>query len=85
MPKKTLYSTSEVAKILHLSRVEVFRKIKNGKIKAEKIGRNYVIPYDALMDILGETIGISQKTEIERAIDKAMKDYGEVFRKLGRE
>ena len=83
--KKNMYSTQEVANILHLSRIEVFRKIKAGKIKAEKIGRNYVIPYESLEEILGETIGNQKKREIEKVIDKALKEYGEAFKKLSKE
>ncbi|MCF7834182.1 MAG: helix-turn-helix domain-containing protein [Candidatus Pacebacteria bacterium] len=83
--KKNMYSTQEVANILHLSRVEIFRKIKSGKIKAEKIGRNYVIPYESIEEILGETIGTHKRTEIEKVIDKALKEYGEVFNKLSKE
>ena len=80
-----MYSTQEVANILHLSRIEVFRKIKAGKIKAEKIGRNYVIPYESLEEILGETIGTNKRKEIEKVIDKALKEYGEAFKKLSKE
>ena len=80
-----MYSTLEVANILHLSRIEVFRKIKAGKIKAQKIGHSYVIPFESIEDILGETIGTHKKEEIERVIDKALKDYGETFKKLSKE
>ena len=83
--KKNMYSTAEIANILHLSRIEVFRKIKAGKIKAEKIGRNYVIPHDSIEEILGETIGTHKKEEIEKVIDKAMKEYGETFKRLSKE
>ena len=85
MTTKDMYSTSETAKILRLSRVEVFRKIKAGKIRAEKVGRNYVIPYDSVAEALGNVIGNYKKQEIEKVIDRAMKEYGEVFRKLGKE
>lgn len=40
---KDYYTTAELAKILRVSRVAVFKKIKNGSIKAQKIGRNFVI------------------------------------------
>ena len=83
--RKAMYSTSEVANILHLSRIEIFRKIKAGKLKAERVGRNYVISHEALAEILGETIGSHSKQEIEKAIDQALTEYGEVFKKLGRE
>ncbi|MBU0578287.1 helix-turn-helix domain-containing protein [Patescibacteria group bacterium] len=36
-------STAEAAKILGISRVSVFNKIKSGDIKAVKVGRNYII------------------------------------------
>lgn len=39
-------STAELAKLLHVSRIAVFKKIQSGKIKAFKIGRNYVIPME---------------------------------------
>ena len=82
---KKMYSTSEVAKILNLSRIEVFRKIKAGKINAEKVGRNYVIPQESLLEALGKIIGSDKKEKIEEAINKAVNEYEDVFRKLGKE
>ncbi len=43
MNQKDFYTTAELAKILGISRVAVFKKIKNGTIKAQKIGRNFVV------------------------------------------
>lgn len=37
-------STTEAAKLLGVSSVTVFKRIQSGKIKAQKIGRNYLIP-----------------------------------------
>ena len=85
MHRKNLYSTKEVADILHLSRIEVFRKIKAGKMRAEKIGRNYVVHHDSLVETLGETIGVHKKQEVEKVIYRALSEYGETFRRLGRE
>ncbi|PJA00860.1 hypothetical protein COX75_01405 [bacterium (Candidatus Gribaldobacteria) CG_4_10_14_0_2_um_filter_33_15] len=82
---KNFYSTSEVAAILKQSRIEVFRKIKSGKIKAEKIGRNYIVPRKSLMEALGKIVGEQNKKEIEMATEKALKEYGETFRLLGKE
>ena len=80
-----MYSTSEVAEILHQSRIEIFRKIRSGKIKAEKVGRNYVIPHESIIEILGAAIGNRKKREIDRAITKALKEYGSAFKKLAAE
>ena len=80
-----LLSTSQVAKILKISRIAVFKKIKNGEIKAEKIGRNYVIPKGEVLKALGLVIGEKNKQEIDEIIKKGVKEYGEVFKKLGKE
>lgn len=80
-----MYSTTEVATILRVSRIEVFRRIRAGKINAEKIGRNYVIPYDSIADALGEGLGVKKRSEIDEVIDKALKEYGETFSKLSNE
>ena len=80
-----MYSTAEVAKILRLSRIEVFRKIKNRKIKAEKIGRNYVIEHEDLLEALGKIVGSEKKTRIEKTIKRAVKEYGKTFKKLAEE
>jgi len=85
MNMKKLYSTAEAAKILRLSRVEVFRKIQNKKIKAEKIGRNYVIAQEDLLEALGRVVGSNKKEKIEEAVKKAMKEYGPMFKKLAEE
>lgn len=82
---KTFYSSVEAARILHISRVSVFRQIKLGKIKATKIGRNFVISHEDLMEALGHKIGPAKKEQIERAISRAMKDYKEVFERLAKE
>ena len=43
MDSKEFYTSAELAEILGISRVAVFKRIKNGSIKAQKIGRNFVI------------------------------------------
>jgi len=82
---KEFYSTTEVAHILNISRVSVFRQIKLGKIKAIKIGRNFIISYNDILEALGKSVGSAKKEEIERAIDKAMEDYEGTFRRLSKE
>lgn len=43
MKSKKFYTTAELAKLLGISRIAVFNKIKKGLIKAQKMGRNFVI------------------------------------------
>ena len=79
------YSTTEAAKILRISRIGVFKRIKSGRLHAEKIGRNYVINHESLLEALGKSIGKEKKKNIEKVINKALSEYKEVFQKLGRE
>lgn len=43
MELKEFYTTQELAELLGISRVAVFNRIKKGDIKAQKMGRNFVI------------------------------------------
>jgi excisionase family DNA binding protein len=83
--KKDFYSTAEVAQILNISRVSVFNRIKSGKLKATKVGRNFIVTHEELLEALGDRIGPAKKEQIEKAINRAMKDYKEVFEKLAKE
>lgn len=82
---KEYYSTTEAANIFGVSRITVFNWIKSGKIKAEKVGRNFVIPHESIIEKLGKKIGEEKKTEIEKTINKAIGEYEQTFRKLGKE
>lgn len=84
MDKKYL-TTSELAKLLGISRIAVFKKIKSGKIKAKKIGRNFVIEKKELGGILDESLTERKKTEIDASVKKTIKEYGETLKLLGKE
>jgi len=75
----------QLAKLLGLSRIEVYRRVRKGQIKAEKIGRMYVIKDKEVAYILGKKLTAKDKGQIEKAVKKAVKEYGEVLRKLGEE
>lgn len=83
---KTLFSTLEVAKILGVSRVTVFNRIKYGEIQAEKVGRAYLISKEGLNQYLGkENLTEERKTEINQDIDAIIKEYGQALKMLGNE
>lgn len=83
--KKDFISTLEAAKILSVSRITVFNKIKAGKIPAMKIGRNFAIKKRDVLKAAGELLTSRQKRGINNAVERAAKQYGEVFRRLGKE
>ena len=50
-----------------------------------KSGRNYRILYQNVLEALGKEIGPTNKSSIQKAVSKAVKDYGEAFKLLGKE
>lgn len=75
----------QLAKILGITRIAVYKKVKKGQIKAVKIGKIYVIPKNYVDAILGKELNKEDKQEIERAVKKTVSEYGEVLKLLGKE
>lgn len=82
MKKENFLSTTELAKILGISRIAVYKKVKSGKIKAVKIGRNFVIDKRNLGNILKKELTEKEKREIEKAVKKTVEEYEETLRLL---
>jgi excisionase family DNA binding protein len=85
MEEKEFLSTSELAKILGISRIAVHKKIKKGEIKAAKVGRNYVIAEKDLGGVLERVLSPQSKKELTEAVRKTIGEYGETLRLLGKE
>jgi len=83
--KPDYVSVKELADIIGISRVAVFNRIKNGKIKAEKIGRNFVIFKKDVPEVFNPSLSLNDKNELEQGVKKVLKDYGETIKMLGRE
>jgi len=82
MKNKRFFSTTELAKILGISRIAVYKKIKKGEIKAVKAGRNFIIDKKDLDGILNKELTKKDKQEIEKAVRKVVKEYSETLRLL---
>ncbi len=85
MKNNDFVSIAEMAKILGMTRMGVFKRIKSGKLKAEKIGRSYFISRKDLPEVLGTVVGAKEEKNINEAVAKAVDQYGETFRLLGQE
>lgn len=85
MGKSGYITVPELAKILGLSRVAVYKKVKTGQIKAVRIGRNYAISQKHVERILGKTLGSRDKKQIDAAVKKVVREYGSVLKMLGNE
>ena len=85
-PKESKYVTiPELAKMLGLSRVAVFKKVKKGEIKAIKIGRTYAISKKDLGILLGKVLAEDEKKEIDRAVKRTVNEYGQTLKLLGKD
>lgn len=85
MVKAKFITIPQLAKLLGKSRIAVYKDVKSGKIAATKIGRNYVISDRDITNILGKEVNAKDKDQIEKAVKKTVKEYGEVLKKLGSE
>lgn len=82
---KDYFTTGELAKILNISRIAVFKKIQKGQIKAIKIGRIYAVPKNEIPSLTGESLTQNNKEIIDKAVVKTVQEYGETLRLLGQE
>jgi len=85
MVKQKYITIPQLAELLGLSRIEVYRKVRKGQIPAIKIGRLYAISDRDITYILGKKISTKAKRRIDAAVRKTVREYGEVLRKLGKE
>lgn len=83
--QKQYYSTQEVAGLLGISRVAVFKQIKAGKITATKVGRNYIIAKKDLPAALTAVLSPKEKHNIEKLVRRVVHDYGLTLKLLGKE
>ena len=85
MQNKAFFTVTEVAKMLKISRVAVYKRIKMGKLRVQKAGRIFLIPKKEIERLsIG---GLSDKTKqsIDAVVEKAVTEYGETFKLLGKE
>src|SRR3989338_6553748 len=68
--KGDLITSNEMAKLLGISRIAIHKQIVSGKIPAEKVGRNYLIPKSTLPAELQERIKGEQQKATKNVLDK---------------
>lgn len=75
----------ELAKLLGVSRIAIYNRVKKGQIPATKIGRTYVIRDKTVADILGRKVTPEGKKRIDAAVARTVREYGEMLKRLGKE
>lgn len=85
MKKEKYLTIPQLAKILGVTRIAIYKKVKKGEIKSIRIGRNFAIPIEEAENISGKTLSEEDKKIIDKAVNKTISEYGDVLKKLGRE
>lgn len=83
--KAEFFTITELARALGISRVAVFKRIKAKQLKAQKIGRSYIIRKADLPMEFGGELTEEKKQMIAKAVRKTVQEYGEALRMLGKE
>ena len=82
---KNYFSIPELAEKLGISRIAVYKKVKKGLIPANRVGRNFIIKREDILELLGEGLSEKTKKEIDLAVQKVVDEYGETLRLLAKE
>ena len=85
MANEKYITIPELAKLLGLSRIAIYNRVKKGQIPATRIGRTYVITDRTIASILGKEVSRTGKQRIDAAVRKTVQEYGEVLKMLGKE
>jgi excisionase family DNA binding protein len=85
MANEKYFTIPELAKLLGVSRIAIYNRVKKGQIPATKIGRTYVITDHTIANILGKKVTRRGKERIDAAVRRTVREYGEVLKQLGKE
>lgn len=84
MGNKKYITIPELAKLLGVSRIAIYNRVKKGQIQATRIGRTYVITDRTIAAIMGKRVTSKRKKQIGAAVRKTVREYGEVLKLLAR-
>ena len=85
MANKKYVTIPELAKLLGVSRIAIYNRVKKGQIPATRIGRTYVITDQTIANILGKKVTRKGKEQIDAAVRRTVREYGEVLKQLSKE
>ncbi len=85
MNEEKFITIPQLARILGVSRISIYKKVKKGQIPARRIGRTYAIADKTITEILGKRVTTRGRQQIDEALEKTVQEYGEVLKKLSRE
>ena len=83
--EKHFLTVIKAAKVMGVTRAAVYKKMQKGQIPFEKIYGRFLIPVEAVEGGVIRDLTEEGKAEIDKGVAKAMKEYGETLRLLGKE
>lgn len=78
-------STTEAAKLMGISRIAVYKQIKNGTLPAMRVGRNYRIDPKRLPYVIERGLTDAEKSRVDAGVDRVLKQYGRTLQWLADE
>ena len=85
MATEKYITVPELAKLLGVSRITIYNRVKKGDIPATKIGKTYVITDLTVTTLLGRKLTPEGKKRIDAAVNKTVREYSEVLKLLSKE
>lgn len=85
MTREKYITIPQLAKLLGVSRIAIYNRVKKGQIPATKIGGTYVITDKTVAKILGTKATAKEKKRIDAAVHRVVREYGEVLKRLAKE
>jgi len=80
-----LFTVPQLADLLGVSRVTIWRKVRSGEIPAQNVGGMNLISQEEISHVLSKNITQAEKDAIDEAVRKGIADFSEVFKELARE
>ena len=85
MTTENYITIPQLAKLLGVSRVTIYNRVKKGQIPAERIGRDYFITDQTVQEILGRKLTDRGKKRIDEAVHRTVSEYADALKLLARE
>lgn len=82
---KKYVTIPELAKLLGVSRTAAYKRVKKGEIPSIKAGKMYLISSPDVQRILGKRLTRKDKEQVEKAVQKTVREFGDVLKWLSKE
>lgn len=82
MPDRRLISIPDLARLLGVSRITIYNRVRRGEIEAEKVGRTYVVTDETVNSLLSKQPTAKEKKQMDAAVKRTVQEYGGVLKRL---